>query len=129
MEEQGHRHYWDINRIANDPFHINPSMGPIEDTNGNILTSPEDKVNTFSQHHLTNYDNEPHRRAPPPIAYSPVQWFQAQASSIKMVLRALSDTKKSNAPGPDGISYRLLKQIKDTNLGKAVINDIAVTAR
>lgn len=39
----------------------------------------------------------------------------------------MSKTSKSSSPGPDGISYRLLKLIRDTDLGKAILNDIALT--
>ena len=42
------------------------------------------------------------------------------------VRRALIGTKNSSAPGPDGISYRLIKVIKDTPLGEELVNEIAV---
>ena len=42
------------------------------------------------------------------------------------VRRALMGTKNSSAPGPDGISYRLIKAVKDTPLGEELINEVAV---
>ena len=42
------------------------------------------------------------------------------------VRRALMGTKNSSAPGPDGISYRLIKGIKDTPLGEKHVNEVAV---
>ena len=42
------------------------------------------------------------------------------------VRRALMGTKNSSAPGPDGISYRLIKAIKDTPLGVELGNEVAV---
>ena len=35
-------------------------------------------------------------------------------------------TKNASAPGPDGISYRLSKVIKDTSLGEEPVNEVAV---
>ena len=44
------------------------------------------------------------------------------------MLEVLAKTKNSNKSGPDGIPYRLIKLIKDTPLGQALINDIAVAS-
>ena len=42
------------------------------------------------------------------------------------IRRALIGTKNSSAPGPDGISYRLIKAIKDSPLGEEVVNEVAL---
>ena len=36
---------------------------------------------------------------------------------VARILKALSPTSDTSTPGPDRISYHLLKLIKDTNLG------------
>ena len=41
------------------------------------------------------------------------------------VAYALAGTSNINAPGPDGVNYKLLKAIRKTNLGRAVLQDIA----
>ena len=38
--------------------------------------------------------------------------------------RALGRTKNGSAPGPDGISYRLIKAVKDTRLGRELIEEV-----
>lgn len=40
------------------------------------------------------------------------------------VRRALSKTKNTSALGPDEVTWRLLKMIKDTRLGEAVLEDV-----
>jgi len=47
---------------------------------------------------------------------------------VERVREALGRTKNGSAPGPDGVSWKLLKMIKDTQLGKAVIEDVAQVA-
>ena len=44
---------------------------------------------------------------------------------VAQVIKALSGTSNSSAPGPDGVSYKLLKAIKDTRLGKDVVEEVA----
>ena len=41
------------------------------------------------------------------------------------ILKALSATKNTSTPGPDRISFHLLKLIKDTSLGRQVIHFLA----
>ena len=40
------------------------------------------------------------------------------------VRRALMKTRNNSAPGPDGVMWRLLKAIKDTRLGRVVLDDV-----
>ena len=40
------------------------------------------------------------------------------------VRRALSKTNNGSAPGPDGISYRLIKAVRDTRLGRELIDEV-----
>ena len=44
---------------------------------------------------------------------------------IEQARKALSGTSNSSALGPDGINYKLLKAIKDTRLGKEVLEEDA----
>jgi len=43
-------------------------------------------------------------------------------------MQCLKKTKNNSAPGPDSISWKLLKMLKGTQLGKAVIEDVALVA-
>jgi len=49
--------------------------------------------------------------------------------TMERILRALKKTKSSSCPGPDGISWRLLKALKDTRLGKTVLEDAGQMAQ
>ena len=40
------------------------------------------------------------------------------------VRRALGKTKNGSAPGPDGISYRPIKAVRDTRLGRELIDEV-----
>ena len=40
------------------------------------------------------------------------------------VRRALGKTKNGSAPGPDGVGYRLIKAVRDTHLGRELIEEI-----
>ena len=40
------------------------------------------------------------------------------------VRRALGGTKNGSAPGPDGISCRLIKAVRDTRLGRELIEEV-----
>lgn len=45
------------------------------------------------------------------------------------VRRGLSKTKNTSAPGPDGVTWKLLKMIKDTKLEKAVLDEVGMMAQ
>ena len=40
------------------------------------------------------------------------------------VRRALGKTKNGSGPGPDGISYRLIKSVRDTRLGRELVDEV-----
>jgi len=44
------------------------------------------------------------------------------------VRRALGKTRNHSAPGPDGVSWRLLKALKGKELGEAVLEDVGQMA-
>ena len=42
----------------------------------------------------------------------------------RWVLGALGVTKNRSAPGPDGIGYRLIKAVRDTRLGRELVDEV-----
>ena len=62
----------------------------------------------------------------------PRVWDQCPMSSEELegsVRRALGKTKNGSAPGPDGISYRLIKAVKDTRLRRELIEEVVDNLR
>lgn len=62
------------------------------------------------------------------VVRSPVGCKPANEEPVALVREDLKKTDTNNSPGPDRIPYRLLKLIQDSNLGKAILNDIARVA-
>jgi len=129
LHEQGHRHPWDIIRIAKDPSRHFQHMGDLTDEHDCKLVSYLEKVGSFQARHLVSLlppNIEPNQDPlQPPTAHTPYR--QANDHSVVLVRTALSQTKNSSIHGPDGISYYLLKLIQQTNLGQALLIDIATT--
>lgn len=47
---------------------------------------------------------------------------------MRRVKKAIKGTKNKSAAGPDGISWRLLKMIANTSLGRRITRDVALVA-
>jgi len=112
-----------IARIAKDPFAIRPRMGTLTTDKGTEARTDEEKITEFQKHHPIPHEKHEHPRPVPSSAY-----IKADPSQVKRALHVLSKTSNHSAPGPDRIPYRLIKLIKDTPLGHALINDIALTS-
>ena len=53
------------------------------------------------------------------------EWGVEEVEKMKaLVEKALMGAKNSSAPGPDGVSYRLIKAVRDTPLGQGVIKEV-----
>jgi len=95
-------------------------MQPLTDTDGNLLSLTDEILEGFrKQNLLTNETPRPcHQSRRQPYKLGP-------SNIIRDLSQNLRQTSNNSALGPDGISYRLLKIIQDSDLGKAIINDIA----
>ena len=125
IQQNDHHHPWRIINLTRDPFRLREQMGEeLQDKEGKILKQDKEKVEGFQEH---NFIWAPQQEAITPqdsyiqeeLDDTPLIWREEQVD------RALTGTKNNSAPGPDGISYRLLKMIRQTTLGKAIIRDIA----
>ena len=83
----------------------------------------EGKCRAFLKHNIICGHPPPDSTPRPRTKRSP-----ARADTSERVLRALMKTRNNSAPGPDGITWRLLKALKDTRLGRAVLDDVAQMA-
>jgi len=87
-----------------------------------VLTRPQEILEAFRKQHLLTDQEGPPR---PVRTMTPRPYALGKPHTIRAILQALSKTSNNSAPGPDGIFYRLLKILRDTPLGQAIINDIA----
>ena len=54
------------------------------------------------------------------------EWGVEEVEKMEtLVERALMGTINSSAPGPDGVSYRLIKVVRDTPLGQGLMREVA----
>jgi len=123
LQENGHRDPWNVVWIAKDPLHTKARLHTLTDGNKE-LSSPQEILQAFRNQHLLK-DEYPATTPSPPVGLPQRAYLPASLSTVRNIQIALSRTSNNSAPGPDRISYRLLKILQDTPLGEAVLNDIA----
>jgi len=106
-------------RICKNPFNNRARCGAIKDDDGNVYEGDHDKFEAFKRHNLITDPAEPRAEV------RQQERRQASETTIRRVELALRKTKGNSAPGPDGISWKLLKLIRNTQLGKALMEDVA----
>jgi len=116
---------WKIARITRNPLNLKERCGSLQEENGETIGEDDDegKCGAFLRHNIICGQEAPEtttrtrtRRSPP------------DSEMREKVRRALMKTRNNSAPGPDGITWRLLKAIRDTRLGKAVLDDVGQMA-
>jgi len=117
---------WRIARVAQNPFNLKERCGSLQTEDGKIIEEHDEagKCEAFLQHNIIcgepNPDTERRdktRRVVP------------REETRAAVRTALSRTKNTSAAGPDGVTWRLLKIVKDTRLGRAVLEDVGMVAQ
>ena len=107
---------WQVIRVARNPFNTRKTMPA--DLEGK--TTDEDKAQAFIDHYFQGSEE-----VEPDNLLSMKGITEDKGVLVDRILKALSTTNNSSTPGPDRISYRLLKLIKDTSLGIQVIQFLA----
>ena len=110
-------------RWAKDPWRLKTRMRNLKDKEGRALGSEKEKVEGLVRD-LFGWregmtDLEETGSAGRERGVEEVERMMA------LVVRALMGTKNSSAPGPDGVSYRLIKAVRDTPLGQGVMREVA----
>jgi len=97
-------------------------MGDLTDETGVTHKTDEKKAVCLQDHHLRHGGQEIGRTQDEvhPIQLPPPH-------IIKAVEDVLKGTYKNSAPGPDGVSYRIIKLLQNTPLVQAVLSDIVGT--
>jgi len=128
LKENGDRNPWEILRIARSPFGRDGKMGDLILQDGRVAKTDEEKVQAFQAHNLVwtpGPAQAPETPGDPPPNPSPTPTpLTPSPGTLAKVRRAMTKTKTGSAPGPDGIGYKLLKFIQNTNLGKALVAEI-----
>ena len=112
------RDVWDMVRVCKNPFNSRGRCGVIKNEEG-VYETDEEKADAFIKHNLIT-DPADARTA---VGYQKRE--EVSESARRRVEQALRHTKNNSAPGPDNISWKLLKTISGTMLGKAIIEDVA----
>jgi len=113
---------WDMVQICKNPFNNRAPCRAIKDNDGNIYEEDHEKFEAFRRHNLITEPAEPRKEVGQQMRQ------RATDTAVRRVEQALRKTKNNSAPGPDGVSWKLLKKIQNTALGRAVIQDVAQVA-
>ena len=107
---------WHVIWVARNPFNTRKNMPTILE--GKDID--EDKAQAIIDQHFKGYEEEDAYRI-----HTMKRVQLEKRDLVTKLLKALSTTCNTSTPGPDRISYCLLKLIKDTNLGLQTMNFLA----
>ena len=117
-KDSGLQSPWEVVRWARDPWRERERMGRLKGSNRLWVNGDEEKVRCLVSDVFGT-----------PSAVVPVlarEWDRCPMSREELecsVQKALGRTKNGSAAGPDGISYRLIKAVRDTRLGRELIEE------
>lgn len=110
-EDSGLQSPWEVVRWVRDPWRERERMGKLKEARWRWLDADVDKVDCLVSEVFGGQDEGWGGRA------EGVHYIERPLSRDEIVLAvrwALGRTKNGSAPGPDGISYRLIKAVRDT---------------
>ena len=118
-EDSGLQSPWEVGRWARDPWRERERMGCLKGSNGLWVDGDEEKVRCL----VSGVFGTPSAVAPALVR----EWDRCPMTREELkcsVRKALGGTKNSLAPGPDGVSYRLIEAVRDTRLGRVLIEEV-----
>ena len=113
---------WDIVRVCKNPFGLRERCGTLKDSEGRTHDTSEGKRQAFVAHNLITMPAEARSRVGRQKRREPSEETMVQLRHM------LQNTRNDSAPGPDGISWKLLKMIQHTAIGRAVLQDAGQVA-
>jgi len=125
-EENGEKDPWEIVRWAKDPWHLKATIGDLTDVAEVPLKTDSEKLNGLIRDHFgwRNEGRKVDEEEEEKERYSGLTSIN-QEKMEKLVRKALAGTSNKSAPGPDGIGYKLIKQVLNLKLGSELIREVA----
>ena len=120
LVEEG-KSVWDIAMVARNPFNLKTRCTKVDDEEGQLHSENSDIAAAFIKHKLITEATE--QEAEEDETREQVRRGAPGNTAMRRVQKALSKIKNHSAAG---ISWRLLKMIKETALGQAVLKDAAL---
>ena len=112
-------------KFAKDPWQTKETMKCLVDDNGISCSNDEDKLRALVDHNFFMEDCQ----SPEVLELDGLEEVPNLEELEGKVREALQGTSNRSAPGPDGISYRFIKAVLDTKLGRELIAEVAMCLR
>ena len=109
---------WRVIKIARNPFNTRCVM-PARLNEDEGYNTDDQKFQAFVKEHFQGSEEEQIHNG---FLWSLKGLLKDRAKLVEWIRQALSKTNSHSTPGPDRISYCLLKLIKDTRLGAQIID-------
>ena len=120
LKDYGTKDPWEVVGLAKNPWGSKSRMKTLKDLDGKVIEE-EDRAEALEKVHFlwpdrqTEEEEEDGREDAPGLGREELK---------DKVLDALSRTSNTFAPGPDGISYKIIKWANKSVLGEYLIDDV-----
>ena len=120
LKEHSTKDLWEVVRLAKNPWGSKRRMKTLKDLDGKVIEEEDraealEKAHFLWQDRVAEEEEEDRREDAPGLGREELK---------DKVLDALSRTSNTSAPGPDGISYKIIKWGNKSILGEYVIDDV-----
>ena len=120
LEEHGSKDPWEVARMAKNPWGNKQSMKALVDKDGNKIEE-KDQGRVMEEAHFLWDPNRMNMTETPTGPGDPIDRL------LDKTYKALAGTSNTFAPGPDRISYETLKVANKTELGSAIMLQVATS--
>ena len=86
-------------------------IGPLRSENGTIIVDPAEQAESFNAHYSSVFTRS--EKEPPTIEHVTNEKIEDVVISVELIKSLIDGLKESSSPGPDGISNRVLKELRD----------------
>ena len=86
-------------------------VGPLRDEDGQVVTDPRVQADMFNAHYASVFTRC--TTAPPTIEKITEERIEDADFSVETIKDLIDNLKENSSPGPDGISNRVLKELRD----------------